>query len=233
MTKQTMWMAGAGIAAVSVLATAMVLAPTQKSAETAEHISKAEVPKPSLMSRLISPRRQMMTVPEGTALSVRLDQGLSTEKNSSGDSFSASLDAPLVINGKLVAPSGSQVTGRLTEVVDSGRVEGRAKMTMVLNEIEVDGKSFDISTTPRFFEAQATKKRDAGVIAGSAAVGAAIGAIAGGGKGAAIGAGVGGGAGTGAVLATKGKPVAFRPETQIRFMLNSPVQMPVAKSATS
>lgn len=232
MTQKSMWMAGAGIAAISVLATAMVLGPTDKGTETAEKSPKAEAPKPSLVARLTG-RRQMITVPAGTALAVRLNHGLSTEKNNSGDSFSASLSAPLEINGMLVAPAGSQVRGQLTEVVDSGRVEGRARMTMVLNEIEVDGKSFDISTAPRFFQAPGTKKRDAGVIAGSAAVGAAIGAIAGGGKGAAIGAGVGGGAGTGAVLATKGKPVAFGPETSIRFMLDGPVQMPVAKSAAS
>jgi hypothetical protein len=98
---------------------------------------------------------------------------------------------------------------------------------MVLRRLTVEGEDYDLSTSPRTFVARSTKKKDAAVIAGSAAVGAAIGAIAGGGKGAAIGAGVGGGSGTGYVLATKGEPVAYGPETRITFSLSEPLALPV------
>ena len=234
MTRKSMWMSGVGIAAASVLATAMVLKKdTTTAAGLPAPVNPREDAKPSLLARLTQPRQRMMTVPEGTAIAVRLEQGISTEKNQSGDSFTASLDGPLVVGRKVVAPSGSLVRGQLTEVVDSGRVEGRASLTMVLKEIEINGRSYDLDTAPRSFQAPGTKKRDAGVIAGSAAVGAAIGAIAGGGKGAAIGAGVGGGAGTGAVLATKGKPISFGPETRIRFTLSEPIQLPALATNAS
>ena len=172
----------------------------------------------------------MIAVPTGTVIPVRLDAGVSSSHNTAGESFSATLAEPLMIDGKLVAPTGSRAEGVLTDVVDSGRVKGRARLTMVLREIEVGGKTYALSTAPRSFQAEASKKRDAGIIAGGAAVGAAIGAIAGGGKGAAIGAGVGGGSGTGVVLATKGKPVAFGPEARIRFTLTQPVQLPAVRS---
>jgi len=234
MKNKAMWMSGFGIAAASVLATAMVLKTGTQSSDTkAITTAKSQAAKPSLVARLRNPLQQTITVPEGTAIPVRLSQGLSTEKNNSGDSFEATLDGPLVIGGKIVAPSGSRAGGKLTSVVDSGRVEGRARMTMVLNEIEINGKTYSLDTAPRSFQAESTKKRDVGVIAGTAAVGAAIGAIAGGGKGAAIGAGVGGGAGTGAVLATKGKSVEFGPEARVRFTLSGPVQLPVIRSAAS
>lgn len=243
MTTRMMWLAGIGVAAASALATVMVITPHPSSADAAAAADKAPVAQvrgnqpaskssgQSSTSSWFGLRQQTITVPQGTVLPVRLNQGLSTERNNSGDTFTASLDEPLVINGQQLAPAGSRVEGVLSEVVDSGRVQGRARMSMRLQQIELNGKWVEISTAPRSFEAQATKKRDVGMIAGSAAVGAAIGAIAGGGKGAAIGAGVGGGAGTGAVLATKGKPVAFGPEARIRFTLSNPVQVTVPRTA--
>ena len=160
MTKKAMWLSGLGIAAVSVLATAMVLnTGTQPSDTKAMQTAKSEAPKPSLMARLRNPLQQTITVPGGTAISVRLGQSLSTESNHSGDTFEATLDNSLVIGGQLVAPAGSPVEGKLTEVVDSGRVEGRARMTMVLHELEINGKTYGLDTAPRSFEAQGTKKQ--------------------------------------------------------------------------
>ena len=223
------------IAAASALATAMILGPRRTSADAEAAEQKAAAAQTQLAQSRKSPnsglrplfsRPQTITVPEGTVLPVRLTHSLSTAKNSSGETFTATLDEPLTSNGKQWAPAGSEVEGVLTEVVDSGRVKGLARMTMTLRRIELNGKWWDISTAPRSFQAESTKKRDTGIIAGSAAVGAAIGAIAGGGKGAAIGAGVGGGSGTGVVLATKGKPVEFVSEARIPFALNEPVQVP-------
>ena len=238
MTKPMMWIAGGGIAAASALATALIVRPsgpntaTADSAKVSEKANVADTARtptrPSLLSRIRGP--EMISVPVGTVIPVRLLAGVSSSHNTSGETFSATLAEPLTINGKLVAPTGSRAEGVLTQVVDSGRVKGRARLTMVLREIEVNGKTYALSTAPRSFQAAATKKRDAGIIGGSALVGAAVGAIAGGGKGAAIGAGVGGGGGTGVVLATKGKPVAFGPEARIRFTLTQPVQLPAARS---
>ena len=56
-----------------------------------------------------------------------------------------------------------------------------------------------------------------------AGIGAAIGAIAGGRKGAGIGAAAGGAAGTGTVLASRGKPVEFPPESRLTFRLRAPI----------
>jgi hypothetical protein len=174
--------------------------------------------------------RETVTIPAGTRIPIRLDQGINTAKNSPGDDFTASLNGPIVIDGHVVAPSGSKVVGELTQVEESGRVEGRASLTMELREIVVDGEEYDLPTKPLTLVAPSTKKKDAAVIAGGAGVGAIIGAIAGGGKGAAIGAGVGGGSGTGYVLATKGKEVAYGPEARFTFTLAEPVEMPVPKS---
>ena len=175
-------------------------------------------------------RGETVVIPAGTRIQIRLDHGINTAKNSPGDDFTASLNGPIMIDGKLVAPSGSKVIGELTQVKESGRVEGRASLTMELREIVVEGEAYDLNTKPLTLVAPGTKKKDAAIIAGGAAAGAVIGAIAGGGKGAAIGAGVGGGAGSGYVLSTKGKEVAYGPEARFTFTLTEPVELPVQKS---
>lgn len=216
--------AWAGVLAVAVLAAAMIVRPGES--VSADEQQKA-ASQGSLFSRLTAPRRETAVLPEGTSIPVRLSQGISTEKNNAGDRFSATLDAPLIVNGKTLAPRGAEVSGILTQVADAGRVEGRASLTMVLRDLVIEGDDYSLTTQPLTLIARSTKKRDAAVIGGSAAAGALIGAIAGGGKGAAIGAGVGGGSGTGYVLATKGEPVAYGPEARFTFRLSEPLELPV------
>ena len=174
--------------------------------------------------------RETVVIPAGTRIQVRLDHGISTARNSPGEDFTATLNGPLVIDGKLAAPAGSKVVGELTQVKESGRVEGRASLTMELREIVIDGDEHDLNTRPLTLVAPGSKKKDAAVIVGGAAAGALIGGIAGGGKGAAIGAGIGGGTGTGYVLATKGKEVVYGPEARFTFTLEEPLELPVQKS---
>ncbi|MBI3896536.1 MAG: hypothetical protein HY313_11460 [Acidobacteria bacterium] len=220
--------AGGGIAALAVVSFTLM----NRNDSTVSADNPQEVPEKSIFSRLAAPfREEMVAVPAGTRLPIRLEHAISTRRNSSGDSFTATLDKPLTIDGKLLAPAGSKVTGLLTDVTDAGRVQGRASLTMVVRKITVEGEDYDLTTQPLTFVARSTKKKDAAVIGGGAAVGAAIGAIAGGGKGAAIGAGVGGGSGTGYVLATKGEPVAYGPEARFTFTLSDPAELPVYKKS--
>jgi hypothetical protein len=223
MTAKRWTIAGVGAAGVAVLAAALIGRPGTTVSADQQSASENK----SIFSRWTGPREEILMVPAGTRIAVRLEHGISTEKNTSGDEFTASLDGPLTVNGKVVAPRGSTVTGLLTDVTDAGRVEGRASLTMVLRKLAVGDEEYTLSTQPMTFVAKSTKKKDAAVIAGSAAAGAVIGAIAGGGKGAAIGAGVGGGSGTGYVLATKGEPVAYGPETRFTFSLTEALDLPV------
>ena len=57
------------------------------------------------------PPPQKVTVPSGTALTVRLIDPIDSEKNQVGDTFHATLNTPLTLNGDVVVPSGSDVQG--------------------------------------------------------------------------------------------------------------------------
>jgi hypothetical protein len=174
----------------------------------------------------------MMTVPEGTKLTVTLIDSLSTETSSEGDTFMASLSEPVVVDGKVVADKGTKVQGRVERVEEPGKVKGRATLELALTGIYDNSRMIKLSTEPFAAIAEDNKDRDAGIIAGGAGVGAVIGAIAGGKKGAAIGAIIGGGSGTTAVLVTRGEHIRLDSETKVNFVLDDSVRLPVIRNAT-
>jgi hypothetical protein len=179
----------------------------------------------STLSSVFEPNEKKVTVERGTTLKVRTAATLSTKSHESGDTFDASLAAPLVIDGATVARQGAAIRGVIVEADKGGRVKGRAHLAVRLTELETaTGDWVDIYTQTVVRQAPASKGKDAAKIGVGSGVGAAIGAIAGGGKGAAIGAGAGAGAGTGAVLATRGKQVVIPGETVLTFQLSAPLE---------
>jgi hypothetical protein len=182
----------------------------------------ADVPK---VSTPAVPAPKPIVIPAGTELSVILADSLHSGKNKAGDEFVANLAAPLMIDSRTAIDKGAKVQGRVVDLEGSGRVSGKATMTLTLTGVTHKGKVIPIVTKTHFEEAKGTKGRDAAVIAGAAGVGAAIGAIAGGKKGAATGGAIGGAAGTGTVLATKGEEVEYPAETRLAFTLDKELQI--------
>jgi hypothetical protein len=165
-------------------------------------------------------------------LTVRLIDPIDTAKNKEGDTFRASLDAPVVVQNKVAIPKNADVTARLVSAKSAGHFTGSSSVVVVLTKITVGGKAYDLQTGEFTRQAASRGGRTAGVIGGGAAVGAVIGAIAGGGKGAAIGAAAGAGAGTGVQALTRGQQIKLPAETLLEFELKSAVTVtPAAESA--
>ena len=168
-----------------------------------------------------------VTVPEGTLVTVVLNQTLSSANNSSGDEFDASVAAPVVVNGKTVIPKDARVKGRVVEAHPSGRLHGVARLRLALKSVEVGGKWYEIDTTGTARAGGSHKKRNIELIGGGAGLGAIIGGIAGGGKGALIGGAAGAGAGTATAAITGKKDIHIPAETHLTFKLTQPVTIPV------
>jgi len=182
----------------------------------------------------VPPPVEHVTIPAGTTVSVRMVDGLDSEVNQVGDTFRASLDSPILVEGRVVAPTGTEVQGRVTDVKSAGRFKGRAEMTLQLVRLQMNGKSYELTTGVWNAKGRSEGTRTAATIGGGSAVGAIIGAIAGGGKGAAIGAAAGAGAGTGVSAATKGKQIKVQPEDVIQFRLaNEVTVVPSASRAAA
>lgn len=170
------------------------------------------------------PPPRQVTLNAGMLFPVRLIDGLSTERNHPGDTFTGTLDQPLVVDGFVIAERGARVEGRVANTDVGGKVSGVASIAVQLTRVHLsDGQTISVQTDSFERKAEASHKTDAAKVGAGAAVGAIIGAIAGGGKGAAIGAGVGGGAGAGDVLLTRGKAATLPSETKISFRLSAPV----------
>ena len=169
------------------------------------------------------PAASHVTIPEGTRLTVRLIDPVDTAKHKQGDSFRASLDAPIVIQNKVVIPKNATATAKLVSAKSAGRFTGTSEVVLVLATVSVGGKSYDLQTGQFTKQSASRGKRSATVIGGGAVAGAVIGAIAGGGKGAAIGAAAGAGAGTGVQAATKGPQIKLPAETLLEFQLQAPL----------
>ncbi|HUI81077.1 MAG TPA: hypothetical protein VLY24_24300 [Bryobacteraceae bacterium] len=164
-------------------------------------------------------------LPAGTNLVVRLIEGVDSETNRVGQTFAASLDEPVMINGETVIPRGADAVVKLVDSKDSGKFTGRSELTLSLASVKVNGQPVDINSQTVSRESSSRGERTAKVAGGTAAVGAIIGAIAGGGKGAAIGAAAGGAAGAGAEVVTKGQRVKIPSETRLTFSLETPVRL--------
>jgi hypothetical protein len=171
------------------------------------------------------PERWTGELPAGTNIVVRLIDGVDSEVNRVGQTFAASVDEPVMINGQTVIPRGADVVVKLVDSKESGKFTGRSELTLNLVSVKVDGRPVDINTQTVSRESSSRGERTAKVAGGAAAVGAIIGAIAGGGKGAAIGAGAGGAAGAGAEVVTKGQRVKIPSETRLTFALDTPVRL--------
>ncbi|HLA41751.1 MAG TPA: hypothetical protein VJ417_17235 [Candidatus Glassbacteria bacterium] len=168
----------------------------------------------------------MTDLEAGTRLTVRTTNTLSTKTLQNGDTFTATLEEPLVEGNWVIAPKGSTVEGRIVNSDPGGRVKGVASLAVALTQLHTaDGQVLDISYNTFTVEAKSTEGKDAAKIGIGAGVGAAIGAIAGGGKGAATGAAAGAGAGTGVVLATHGDAAEIGSETVLTFELSAPVHV--------
>src|ERR1700730_5874944 len=197
----------------------LVLAGCARSPKAGENENAtAESDKPGLLSRIFESTKPV-TVPEGTELTVVLDQGISTASNRTGDSFGARLASPIVIGGKTVFAQEALVRGHVVESVPSGRLKGVARLDLTLDSVEVNGKSYDLATDEEGRRGKNHNKRNGVLIGGGAGLGAIIGGVAGGGMGAVVGSAVGAGAGTAGALITGKKDIHFRAETALRFRL--------------
>ena len=181
-----------------------------------------------------SARFREFRVPGGTRVSIRLEEGVNSDTSAVGDQVSATLAEAVRIDGVDVLPAGSPVRGKVSESDSSGKVKGRARLSLTFTSISAHGESYSFEESYTMV-APATKTRDAKTIGIPAAGGAVIGAIVGGKKGAAIGAAVGGGAGTAVVLTTAGKEVGLASGATLSISLDRPldVKVPVTARADS
>jgi len=166
-----------------------------------------------------------ITIPAGSDVSVRTIDSVDSERDRRGQTYRASIDQPVIVNGQTVIPRGADAVVMLSDSQQSGKIEGKAVLTLELRSITINGRTYDSTSSTVSRESGSRGSRSAKVIGGTAALGAIIGAIAGGGRGAAIGAGSGAAVGTAAQVITSGQKVKVPAETLLTFTLQNSLDL--------
>lgn len=183
---------------------------------------KASTPRPAATSPKPAPG---VTVPAGTGVKVAVAAKISSETAQPGDTWTGTVQEPVVVGDRIAIPAGSQVTGVVSGVVPAAK-GSRAVLVLAVKSVEVNGKSRALSAGTDSIIAGSTRARNLGAIAGGAAAGALIGkAVGGSNKGALIGGLIGGATATGAVAASKGYQAEVKEGAEMVFTVNDAVVM--------
>ena len=86
-------------------------------------------------------------MPHGSLLSVRLTESLSSDLNEKGDTFLASLASPVLVGNKVVIPEGAAIQGRVVQVQNAGRFNGKAELVIEAARLGYNGKTYDLRTS--------------------------------------------------------------------------------------
>jgi hypothetical protein len=164
-------------------------------------------------------------IPSGSSVVIRLIDDVDSERDMVGTTFRASLDESLMSDGRVVIPRGADVVVKLVEDKQAGRLTGRTELTLDIESLKHDGKTYEIATAEVTQQSGSRTTQTAKRAGGLAALGAIIGGVAGGGKGAAIGAAAGGATGAGIQVLTKGPKVRIPSETRLTFTLQQPIRL--------
>ncbi len=172
-----------------------------------------------------------LTLKAGTYIGVRVNQALSSNNNRVGDTFTATLIHPVIVDGVVVAPRGQMLYGRVAEAEKAhGGKDSRLGLELTSLTL-ADGTQAPMHSQLVSIQGPRTPGGvEAGTVVGTTAAGAAIGGVAARGEGAAIGAGAGAAAGLTAVLLTHNHPTVIYPETALTFAISAPVAISTANA---
>jgi hypothetical protein len=186
-----------------------------------------------------------LELPVGTHLPLVLHNGISTRTAKVGDPVYFETLFPVMLNGKVIVPAGSYVSGEITESKRPGRVKGRGEIMMRLQTlilpnaymVSFAGAPSNASTGGNETTdaegkviGDSDKAGDAGTVAKTTAAGAGIGGLAGRSlAGAGIGAGIGAAAGLAAILLTRGPEAEMPRGTTLDAVLDRPLAFDASK----
>jgi type IV secretion system protein VirB10 len=203
-------------------------------------VPSSEKPPAGLKQREEPPPGRVL-VPKGTRVPLVLINSVSTKHAAPGDRIYLESIYPVVVEGKILIPPGTYVSGSVTQVKRPGRVKGKGELFLRFEQLILpNGTIRDLAghvgaldgRSPEGFDreegkitSEGNKSGDAATVAKTTTAGASIGAIAGAaggraGMGVGIGAAAGAAAGLAGVLATRGPDAILEKGTQLDMVID-------------
>jgi hypothetical protein len=183
-------------------------------------------------------RGEQVSIPSGTMLHCRTTQTLTTKLNFQGDTFTASVAEPVLVDGHEAIPAGATLEGRIALMERPGRIKGVGIMRLTAERITLpDGRSFPLGAMllTAYGAENAQVVGSEGIVKGPSSRGSEVkeigaGTAAGGVLGLIfhhpwIGAAVGGTAGFVDRLRRRGKDLTIPAGTQLNYQLTRPLEL--------
>lgn len=164
----------------------------------------------------------------GTKIRVRMDNEINSRSSSVNDTFTVQVAEPIIVQGIVVLPVETVITGRVVAVksATSGGKGGVLKIRFESLRLKTGQKRIIDAVLAAEPHARSSSLRNTLAIIGGTAIGALIGAVSKVQGGVFVGAGIGAAAGTGAVLFRKGKEVRIKADEKFEIKLVKKVSLP-------
>jgi hypothetical protein len=94
---------------------------------------------------------QPVIVAAGMKLTVKLGDDLGSKTSQTGQSFSATLDRDVIVDGQTAIPAGANVSGTIVSARPFGKYAGEASLTLKLTSVNINNIDQNIATAPRSF----------------------------------------------------------------------------------
>jgi hypothetical protein len=161
-----------------------------------------------------------VTIPAGTALTIRIDQRISAKSSHAGEKFTGEVVDPILgSDGGVLFAKGSPVGGVVAAAHRRGHFKGASLLELRLTSLTLNGTQYPLTTKDLAERKKGKGKRSAAMIGGGAGLGMLVGGIATGGVGLVVGGLVGGGAGTAVAGTTGNRDLNIPAESIVHFTL--------------
>ena len=221
-------------AAIGVILGWLALGPSQLGAAESNEQPAAEEP---VSTEVI--------LPAGTRIPLVMINSVSSKHSEAGDPVYLESVYPVVLDGRILIPAGTHVSGTVTHSKRPGRIKGRGKLQVRLDQMilpngvirdltgrpgALDGRSPDnFDRESGTIKSPGTKGEDAQDIANSTVTGASVGTIGGAiagraGTGLGLGSAAGAAVGVAKVLLTRGPDAILDRGTHIEMLLERDLQ---------
>ena len=94
-------------------------------------------------------------IPAGTPLAIRLRSSLSSATSLPGDSFEAVLEEAIVVRGKVIAPRGTSVRGKVLDAKAASELQESGYIRLALTAVVLNRQSVPIQTSSIFMKRKA------------------------------------------------------------------------------
>lgn len=187
------------------------------------------------------PPAEAIVLPRGTRVPLVLINSVSSKNAAPGDKLYLQSVYPVAVNGRILVPPGTYVSGTVTDTKRPGRVKGKGQIRLQFEQMilpngtirefvgslgSLDGGSEEsLDRESGTVESAGTKGEDAQAVADAARVGSTVGVIAGaaGGspwRGLGLGGAAGAAAGLAGVLLTRGPDALLERGTQLDMVFD-------------